>query len=456
MAGGIDFEAAERGNPALKAFYDNRRLFYSNVFWLVFGGGATSLGLNMAITLMPLHMDQIGMDAEGISNVMAIRGYLTLPLALYLAQMSDRWQGRTGRRVTFLAASIPFTVVGMVLFPYTTTVATCVVVFAVFYFAMNVKYDTYPFIAYDIARKPFWGRVNGLNLVVAGVATWLGQVWLMPMVDVKGDKYVYLMTAVILVVASVLTVVFTREPPLRTESPPEFDPLKVIAHVVRVGFSDKRIVQLFVANALVCAFAIQLVYIPLQAKVNLGMSTGEIGTQVLQYGTIVNTSLIFFLGWAIDKIGSNKAILTGFAMGLAAAVIGFDPTSQTTTAIFTAVAGLSASLLHLEFEPSPILALAVANVLIFLSTNLIYWGQHVYTASWVRREDLATFGTCNGAVNVLVNTVALQISGVLIKRVFGGNYGVGFVVASVICAIGVPMFLWVSRKRAQELGSHER
>lgn len=86
-----------------------------------------------------------------------------------------------------------------------------------------------------------------------------------------------------------------------------------------------------------------------------------------------------------------------------------------------------------------------------MSTNLIYWGQHVYTASWVRREDLATFGTCNGAINVLVNTIALQISGVLIKRVFDGNYGVGFVVASAICAIGVPMYLWVGRTRTREL-----
>jgi hypothetical protein len=58
----------------------------------------------------------------------------------------------------------------------------------------------------------------------------------------------------------------------------------------------------------------------------------------------------------------------------------------------------------------------------------------------VRREDLATFGTCNGAVTVLINTIAVQICGVLIKRVFGGNYGFAFVIATVICAMGVPMF----------------
>lgn len=451
MATGIDFEAAEQENPKLKAFYDDKRLFYRNVFWLVFGGAAATLGVNLANTVMPLHMAKIGLDAEQISGVMAIRGYLTLPLALFLAQLSDRWQGKAGRRLPFLAASIPFTVFGMILFPYTSSALYCVLVFAVFHFAMNVKYDTYPFIAYDIARKPYWGRVNGLNLVMGGIAIWLGQIWLMPLMDAKGDVHVYLLAAIVLAVASLATVIFSKEPPLRTETPPDFNPVKVIRHIIGVGFSDKRIVQLFVANALVCGFGVSAMYIPLQAQVNLGMSTGDIGTQILQYGTIINTCLVFFMGWAIDKIGSTKAILLGFTMGLAATIIAFDPTSALTVAIFSAVAAASSAVLGVSFTPSPGIALAVANVLIVMTTTLTYWGQHVFTASWVRREDLATFGTCNGAVNVLVNTIAVQISGVLIKRVFGGNYGVGFVVGAVICAIGVPMYFWVARTRTRDL-----
>ncbi|MDA0337497.1 MAG: hypothetical protein O2782_20225, partial [bacterium] len=139
------------------------------------------------------------------------------------------------------------------------------------------------------------------------------------------------------------------------------------------------------------------------------------------------------------------------ALGLTATVIGFDPTSGVSVAIFANLARFSSGVLHLDFQPTPVIALAVANVLIFLATNLIYWGQHIFTASWVRREDLATFGTCNGAVNVLVNTVALQITGVLIKRVFDGNYGFGFVVSAVICAAGLPLYVWVSRTRVREL-----
>ncbi|MBM3278419.1 MAG: hypothetical protein FJY95_10115 [Candidatus Handelsmanbacteria bacterium] len=122
------------------------------------------------------------------------------------------------------------------------------------------------------------------------------------------------------------------------------------------------------------------------------MSTGDIGTQILQYGTIINTCLVFFIGWAIDRIGSTKATLLGFAMGLLATLIALDPSSALTTAIFSPASGVL-SAVGLGFTPTPAIALAVANVLIVMTTTLTYWGQHVFTASWVRREDLATFGT---------------------------------------------------------------
>jgi hypothetical protein len=68
----------------------------------------------------------------------------------------------------------------------------------------------------------------------------------------------------------------------------------------------------------------------------------------------------------------------------------------------------------------------------------------------IRREDLATFGTCNGAVIQLIGSLLLGISGVLIKRVFGGNYGYAFIIAAAIAGIGVPMFFWIKRQIKKE------
>ncbi len=442
----IDFEAVEKERPELKAFYDNKRLFYTNVFWLVVGGAAAALGVNTAGTVMPLHMAKIGLDSEQISNIMAIRGYLMLPLALYLAQLSDRWQSKRGRRIPFLAASIPFTVIGMWLFPYTTAMLPCLVIFTIFNFAMNVKYDTYPFIAYDIARKKYWGRVNGLNQVLSGMGIWLGQVILMPLMDSRGDKYVYLLAAIIVGVSTVLTVVFSKEPPIRSETPPQFNPIPVIKHVVRVGFANKRHLQLFIANGFINVVSMVSIYIPLQAMVNLHLSKGDIGRCVLQYGTLATTILAFLVGWAIDRIGSSKAVLVGFVLMVTALILGFSPSSAATLGLAGAVLKPISMLAHRTIVPSPAAILAVANVCICVSTLCIYWAQHVFTASCVRREDLATFGTCNGAVTVFINTVAVQICGVLIKRVLGGNYGFAFVIAAVICAMGVPMFFWIERK----------
>lgn len=450
MSTEIDFDAMERERPELKAYYDNKRLFFINVFWLVIGGAAASLGTSTAGGVMPLHMAKIGLDPEQISNIQAVRGYLMLPLALYLAQLSDHWQSKWGRRLPFLAASIPFTVLGMWLFPYTRTLFSCLIIFTVFNFAMNVKYDTYPFIAYDIARKKYWGRVNGLNLVLSGIGIWLGQVILMPMMDVRGEKYVYAISAAIVGVATGLTVLFSKEPPIRSEVPPQYNPIPVIKNIVKIGFSNKRHVQLFVANGLINAIAVVGFYIPLQAMVNMHMSKGAIGQHILQYGTIATTVLAFFVGWAIDKVGSVKAAIFGFALAVLATIIGVAPSSHSTLALLDSVVKPFSFAVHGGIKVSPVMALAVAGVFINVSGQCIYWAQHLFTASCVRREDLATFGTCNGAVTVLVSTISVQICGLLTKRVFHGDYGVAFIVATVICAMGIPMFLWIVRKIKKE------
>jgi|GEM_PF-1252810 len=450
MTTNIDFEAAEKKHPELKAYYDNKRLFFINVFWLVIGGAAASLGINTASTTMPLHMAKIGLDAEQISNIMAVRGYLTLPLALYLAQLSDRWQSKRGRRIPFLAASIPFTMLGMWLFPYTSGLLSCLMVFTVFNFAINVKYDTYPFIAYDIARKKYWGRVNGLNLVFGGVGVWLGQVILMPMMDVRGEKYVYMIASIIVGAATLLTVLFSKEPPIRSETKPTYNPIAAIKHVIKVGFANKRHVQLFVANGFVCGIQMIGVYIPLQAMVNLHMSKGAIGQNVLQYGTIASTILAFFIGWGIDKIGSSRAVLVGFVLAVLGLILGFNPANPVVIGTFTTMLKPLMDVFGSNYTPNIAFVLAAANICVILSSTFIYWAQHVFTASCVRREDLAVFGTCNGAVNVLINTVSLQICGLLIKRVFGGNYGFAFIIAAAITGIGVPMFFWIERQIKKE------
>jgi len=265
------------------------------------------------------------------------------------------------------------------------------------------------------------------------------------MMDKHGEKYVYALAAGVVGLFTLMTVLFSKEPPLRSETPPQFNPIPVIKHIVKLGFSNKRIVWLFIANGLVCGIQLVAVYVPLQAMVNLHMTKAQIGQDVLQYGTIAQTALAFFIGWGIDKLGSAKAILLGFLLATTGMLLGFSPASHITQSALGALVGVLSLVSHHTFRSSPTLALAAAYLFVQVALILIYWAQHVYTASCVRREDLATFGTCNGAVNVLILTLGTQLSGVLIKRVFGGNYGFAFIVATVITAIGVPIFFWIDR-----------
>ena len=403
----------------VEEYYDNRRLFFANTFWLVFGGAAASFGLNTAQSLMPLHMANVGLNAEQISLIMAIRGWVGMPLVLYMAYLSDHWQGKMGRRLPFLAISLPFILLGMAFFPYMRTVLSCLIMYSVFTFFVQVKFDTYPFLIYDIAKKASWGKVNGFNVVVSAIGVWMGQTLLMPMVDVRGEKYVYMLGAAFVGLFTLLTILFMKEPPIRSATPPRFNPMPVILGALKIGFKDRRNIWLFVAFGLICGPGIAFNYIPLQAKVNLGMTDGEIGRQILQYGTLVGVVFAFFMGWTIDKIGAAKSIAIGYVFGIIAVFIGFNPSS----------AG----------------QLAVAFVLLMAASNFMYMAGSIFVASCVSRENLASFSACNGSVNLFIQACVMQIAGILITRVFAGNYGFAFILSAILTTAGVPLFFWFER-----------
>ena len=105
-------------SPKLKAYYDNKKLFFWNVFWLLFGNAAAMFGQQTAGSLMPLHMASIKLDAQQISSIIAVGTLLAIPSLLYVSHLTDHWQSRWGRRLPFIAVSFPFKVIALILFPY--------------------------------------------------------------------------------------------------------------------------------------------------------------------------------------------------------------------------------------------------------------------------------------------------------------------------------------------------
>ena len=437
MADIVEHEAMEN-SPEAKPYYDNKSLFYRNVLWLIFGGAAAGFGLNTAQSLMPMHMTDIGMNAQQISIALAMTGWIGIPLILYISYLSDHWQWKMGRRLPFLIISLPPIFIAMAMFPYTATAGMCIPLYLLFTFFVSVKFNTYPFLTYDISRKKYWGRVTGIYSVMASLFVWLGQIVLMPMVGTHGKKTVYVLGALLVAVPTVLTIIFLKEPPLRSPQPPRFNPIPVIWSALKLGFEYKRNVLLFLAFGLNCGLGLAFYYVPLQAKVNLGLTEGQVGTHILQYGTLVGVLFFFFMGWTIDKIGPVKSMACGYTFAVVAMLLGFDPRwSSHSIANYTG------------FSLSTATLLAAAYLSNMAASNLIYMAGSIFVLSSVARENVATFAACNGAINLFIQSCIMSLAGTLMTKVFHENYGFAFVAGTAMVTCGIPLFFIIDRWRKQ-------
>ena len=438
----IDHEQIEN-SPKLKAYYDDKRLFYRNVFWLIGGNVSAIFGQNTAMSLMPLHMANINLTARQISTVMAVSSWIGIPLILYVSHLTDHWQGKMGRRRPFLLLQLPFTFLGLAFFPFATTIWLCLLFYAMFYVFNSIKYASYPFLINDVSKQKYWGRINGFHVFFGYVGVWFGIYFLMPMVDTHGAKFVFITAACLMFIGELLTLLFIKEPPIRSEIPPRFNPIPVIWSTLRFGLANQQRALVCITFALCCGLGIVFYYIPLQAKVNMGLTEGQVGRNILQYGPIAGVIWAFCAGFVIDKFGPVKAMLTGYTFAVIAMLLGLSPEA-------------SAGVLHrwTSLTLSPVHLLAAAYLLNMTGNTFVYMGAQIFMMSSVRREDMAKLCACAGAVNLFGQSLMMLAAGWLITTVFDENYGVAFILSLVFTSFGIPLCFAIEylakRKRAEK------
>jgi hypothetical protein len=431
------------GSPQAVAYYANRRLFYWNILWFMLGNSAAIFGTQTAQNLMPLHMVQAGLTPRQISLVLATSNWIGIPMLLYVAHLSDNWQWRWGRRLPFVALATPFMVVLLFVFPHTTMFVSCLVGYSMYQCACKIKSDSYPYLAVDVSPQKYWGRITGLSGVLGAGAVWLGQVVLMPMVQTRGATFVFNLAGVLVLVTSLITLLFIKESPVRSDTPPRFNPLPVIWSTLKFGFGNKKRLVICILYPVMCGNIVVSYFISLQAKVNLQLTEGEIGRYILQYGTIVNFGFMFILGWLIDKIGTPKCCVIGCGFSLLAALLGYDPS----------LSSHFAGTLGLRISPVATLASAyICNVMVNMFACVSFG---VFIMSCVKRTEVATFCACTGTTNLFMVGANVSLAGLVIERVFNGQYGFVFIASVIYTIIAVTCFLflykWLKPVSGQEL-----
>jgi hypothetical protein len=302
------------------------------------------------------------------------------------------------------------------------------------YLFMQVKWASYPYLVNDMSKQKYWGRVTGIGAVVQGIAMWLGVRVLMPMIDQRGEKAAYFVGALFVAVATILTLVFVKESPARSETPPRLNPAPVIWSTLKAGFSRPRNLLIFVTYAFACGVLLPTVFVPLQAKVNLGLTEGAVGVQVMQYAQMVGIFLGFLVGWAIDKIGSVKCVVIGYGVLIGGIILGYQPSWSS---------GILIRYGHVSLSPPQMLA--VAGVIASIALGFVYNASYLFVMTHAPRKDVAMFMSCSGAINQLGQSVFMFMTGWFITHVFHDNYGFGFVTSGILVTISLPLFFYIKR-----------
>lgn len=408
-------------DPSKEQYYSNHRLFRKNIFWYIFGASAGGFAFNTVQTMMPLHMSQIGMNAEEISWAMSLRNMIYLFLVLYISRISDEWSGSWGRRLPFLLISLPLLTIPLFFYPHTESIGSCVILFSLICVAVGIKYDTYPFLSYELAPKTHWGRVAGIAGFFGGIANWLGQVYLMPMSDSRGEVFVYSFASIIIIASTIPALLFIKEPPNHNNKPIQWNPLPSIIQTFKIGCERKENIYLFIAFGLTCSSGVSLQFLAVQAKENLQLSVGQIGKDLLQYGTIIALILSPFTGTIIDKIGAIRVIWGGAVIFLIASVLGYQPQS--------------------------VFLFQIACTLTVLGQALVYASALILVAQKAKLESIASFCAVNGAMNMIVSTCITFCAGILVNRVFHGNYGSVYLLTGFCTLAGTLWMTQIHRKQ---------
>jgi hypothetical protein len=127
------------------------------------------------------------------------------------------------------------------------------------------------------------------------------------------------------------------------------------------------------------------------------------------------------LGLVVDRIGAVRVVFIGYLLSFVSVYFGFNP--------------------HTVRD------LTVATILLTVGFNAMYMAGIVFVAGGIERSYMAIICGCNGAISYLISSVFLVLSGVLIKRVFSGNYGAIFLISICLATLGMPLLFWLDRLR---------
>lgn len=287
-----------------------RKLNYRKTFLLGFGFFAISILWSVYNAFMPKILSRYIASAALIGFIMTIDNYLALFIQPYVGVMSDRIDTRFGKRMPFIIAGMPLSIVFVILLANYKSFAmllTCLIL-------MNLSMSIYrspvialmPDITYPEHRSKANSIINFMGGFAAVIAYFVGSIlW-----D-KNQKYPFYLAASLMLISFIVLLKFINEKrDVISYEKNEDEKKGFFENIRKEGLKRNTVLLLFAICSWFIAYAGVEAFFTLYGEHHLGIS---VSAAAISFTFISVSFLIFAIPAGIigTKIGKKKTILLG-------------------------------------------------------------------------------------------------------------------------------------------------
>ena len=287
-----------------------RKLNYKKTFLLGFGFFAISILWSVYNAFMPKILSRYIESAALIGFIMTIDNYLALFIQPYVGVMSDRIDTRFGKRMPFIIAGMPLSIVFVILLANYKSFAmllTCLIL-------MNLSMSIYrspvialmPDITYPEHRSKANSIINFMGGFAAVIAYFVGSIlW-----D-KNQKYPFYLAASLMLISFIVLVKFINEKrDVISYEKNEDEKKGFFENIRKEGLKRNTVLLLFAICSWFIAYAGVEAFFTLYGEHHLGIS---VSAAAISFTFISVSFLIFAIPAGIigTKIGKKKTIMLG-------------------------------------------------------------------------------------------------------------------------------------------------
>jgi MFS family permease len=188
------------------------KLDVKKTLFLSFGFFASSLAWSIYNAFVPQLLAGLITSTTIIGFIMTIDNIFGVIFQPLFGNLSDKTRTRFGRRMPYIIAGIPVCAVAFTLIPRMNTLPSLMAVLIIFTFVMSAWRSPVVALMPDLIPGPMRSQANGIVNLLGGLGGFIAFFAGGILFDIGGFSLPFLMSAIMMILALIVLMVFVREP----------------------------------------------------------------------------------------------------------------------------------------------------------------------------------------------------------------------------------------------------